>query len=119
MKPATSTYQSSTVQTNQSNGNSFVPQSSYSELPRLPGVDEDLLMYFSNMSDEEIMEEYQMVVMQMMGDPDIGVALQYLTEHPDDIMGAASNPTVAAGIQKMQNNPTFATLQYLVSSRRH
>ena len=84
---------------------------------RLPGVDDGLLAYFDQMSNEEIMGEFENVIMQLMNDPDVAVALQYLGEHPNDIMGAASDPTVRAGIQKLAANPTFCTLQYLLNKR--
>lgn len=123
MKPVSSSYQpsyqqSSSYELPQSGANGF-PQASGGNLPRLPAVDDDLLQYFSNMSDEELMGEYEMVIMQMMEDPEVGAALQYLAEHPNDIMGAASDPTVASGIQKMGSNPMFATLQYIIQSRQH
>lgn len=84
---------------------------------RLPGVDDGLLAYFEQMSNEEIMGEFENVMMQLMNDPDVAVAFQYLNEHPNDIMGAASDPTVRAGIQKLAANPTFCTLQYLLNKR--
>ena len=85
----------------------------------MPGVDNDLLMYFSNMTDEEIMGEYQMVMMQMMEDPEIAEAFQYLAAHPNDMMGALSDPTVANGVRKMAENPLFCTLQHLINGRMH
>lgn len=123
MKPVSSSYQppsqqSSSYDLPQSGAGGF-PQANGGNLPRLPAVDDDLLQYFSNMSDDELMGEYEMVIMQMMEDPEIAAALQYLAEHPNDIMGAASDPTVASGIQKMGSNPMFATLQYIIQSRQH
>lgn len=123
IKPVSSSYQppsqqSSSYDLPQSGAGGF-PQASGGNLPRLPAVDDDLLQYFSNMSDDELMGEYEMVIMQMMEDPEIAAALQYLAEHPNDIMGAASDPTVASGIQKMGSNPMFATLQYIIQSRQH
>lgn len=95
----------------------YSPQAHLGGMSQLPGVDQDLLMYFSNMSNEEIMGEYQMVLMQMMEDPEIAAALQYMAEHPNDIQGASSDPTIENGIRKMASNPMFCTLQYLLDSR--
>ena len=80
-------------------------------------VDEDLLLYYSGMSTEELQTELGMVMMQLREDPDVAHAIDYIQSHPDIITQGVYDPEILPGIQKLQSNPAFRAISYVLGTR--
>lgn len=81
------------------------------------GVNEDLLLYYSGMSTEELQTELGMLMMQLREDPDVAHAIDYIQTHPDIITQGVYDPEILPGIQKLQSNPAFRAISYVLETR--
>lgn len=81
------------------------------------GVNEDLLLYYSGMSTEELQTELGMIMLQLREDADVAHAIDYIQTHPDIITQGVYDPEILPGIQKLQSNPAFRAISYVLETR--
>lgn len=83
------------------------------------GIDNDLFLYYSGLTDEELGMEMNSVLMSLAQDPDVAKTISIISQSGGDMMAIASNPEALPGLEKMRASPAFNAISAVIARRQH